>query len=261
MSLFAPILALADGVGHPVDLFFQALRRLPFSFRRRKPIAEQLFASSVQGIHVVLLVGLFIGMIVSLQTGIELARIGQQDQIGVLVAVTMAREMGPFITATILAATVGSAMAAELGTMAVSDELAALEVLSIDRVSFLVMPRLVALAVAAPLLTILCDTIGIFGGGFVAKSQLNVTFQLYIDSAIDALRTPAITIQLPKDVYTGLFKAFVFGLQIAAIGCSAGMRTSGGALGVGRATRQAVRDSIIAIIVSNYFMTWFFYKD
>src|SRR5262249_15959789 len=157
-----------------------AVRRLPSSFRRRKPIAEQLFASSVQGIHVVLLVGLFIGMIVSLQTGIELARIGQQDQIGGLVAVTMAREMGPFITAAILAATAGSAMAGEIGTMAVSDELAALEVLSIDRVSFLVMPRLVALAVAAPLLTILCDTIGIFGGGFVAQSQLNVTFQLYL---------------------------------------------------------------------------------
>ena len=261
MSLLAPILALAEGVGHPVDIFLQAIRRLPSSFRRRKPIAEQMFASSVQGIHVVLLVGLFIGMIVSLQTGIELARIGQQDQIGVLVAVTMAREMGPFITATILAATVGSAMAAELGTMAVSDELAALEVLSVDRVSFLVLPRLVALALAAPLLTILCDTIGIFGGGFVAKSQLNVTFQLYIDSAIESLRSPALTIPVPKDVYTGLFKAFVFGLQIAAIGCSSGMRASGGALGVGRATRQAVRDSIIAIIVSNYFMTWFFYQD
>lgn len=261
MSLLAPILSLAEGVGHPIDLFAQTVRRLPTLVRRRRTIADQLYSSSVQGLHVVLLVGLFIGMIVSLQTGIELARIGQQDQIGVLVAVTMAREMGPFITATILAATVGSAMAAELGTMAVSEELSALEVLSVDRVSFLVVPRLVALAAAAPLLTILCDAIGIFGGGFVAKSQLNVTFQLYIDSAIDALRTPALTIPLPKDVYTGLFKAFVFGILIATIGCSAGMRTSGGALGVGRATRQAVRDSIIAIIVSNYFMTWFFVKD
>jgi phospholipid/cholesterol/gamma-HCH transport system permease protein len=261
MSLLAPLLTLADGVGHPIEVFLQSIRRLPSMVRRRKPIAEQMFSSSVQGIHVVLLVGLFIGMIVSLQTGIELARIGQQDQIGVLVAVTMAREMGPFITATILAATVGSAMAAELGTMAVSDELAALEVLSVDRISFLVMPRLVALAIAAPLLTILCDTIGIFGGGLAAQSQLNVSFQLYIDSALDALRNPAITIPLPKDIYTGLFKSFVFGLLIAAISCSAGMRTSGGALGVGKATRQAVRDSIIAIIVSNYFMTWFFYKE
>jgi phospholipid/cholesterol/gamma-HCH transport system permease protein len=227
---------------------------------RQEPTQRWIVLGGVFGMLVVLLVGLFIGMIVSLQTGIELSKIGQQDQIGTVVAVTMAREMGPFITATILAATIGSSIAAELGTMAVSDELAALEVLSVDRIRFLVMPRLVALAIAAPLLTILCDTIGIFGGGFVAQSQLNVTFQLYIDSAFDALRTPALLIPLPKDVYTGLFKAWVFGILIAAIGSSAGLRATGGALGVGHATRQAVRDSIIAIIVSNYFLTWFFYQ-
>jgi len=261
IPMLRPFLGFAANVGFHIELLGSVAARVGSVPRRWTLIAEQIYQSAVQTVHVVLLVGLFIGMIVSLQTGIELMKIGQQDQIGVLVAVTMAREMGPFITATILAATVGSAMAAEIGTMAVSDELAALEVLSVDRVSFLVVPRLVALAIAAPLLTVLCDAIGIFGGGFVAQSQLNVTFQLYIDSAIDALRTPALTIPLPKDVYTGLFKAFVFGLQIAAIGCSAGMRTSGGALGVGRATRQAVRDSIIAIIVSNYFMTWFFVQD
>lgn len=261
MSLLRPIFALSEGVGHPIEVLIQAIRRLPAAPARKGPIADHLYSGAVQGIHVVLLVGLFIGMIVSLQTGIELSRIGQQDQIGTVVAVTMAREMGPFITATILAATVGSSMAAELGTMAVSDELAALEVMSVDRIRFLVMPRLVALAIAAPLLTILCDTIGIFGGGFVAQSQLNVTFQLYLDSAIDALRTPALTIPLPKDVYAGLLKAFVFGILVASIGCSAGLRATGGALGVGHATRQAVRDSIIAIIVSNYFMTWFFVQD
>ena len=111
------------------------------------------------------LVGFSIGMVVSLQTGLELARIGQQDQIGTLVALSMAREMGPFITATILAAAVGSALAAELGTMAVSEELAALEVLSIDRTSFLVMPRVVSLAILCPVLTILCNTIGIIERG------------------------------------------------------------------------------------------------
>jgi phospholipid/cholesterol/gamma-HCH transport system permease protein len=200
------------------------------------------------------------GMIVSLQTGIELARIGQQDQIGTIVAVSMSREMGPFITATILAATAGSSMAAEIGTMSVSDELSALEVLSIDRYRLLVLPRLVALAIAAPLLTILCDTIGIFGGGFVAQSQLNVSFQLYMDSAIEALQDPGSIIAVPKDVYSGLFKSLVFGILIAVIGCSAGLKARGGALGVGHATRQAVRDSIITIIIANYFMTWFMYQ-
>ncbi len=194
------------------------------------------------------------------RTGIELWKIGQQDQIGTIVAVSMTREMGPFITATILAATVGSSMAAELGTMAVSDELAALEVLSVDRIRFLVLPRLVSLAIAAPLLTVLCDTIGILGGGFVAQSQLNVSYQLYTDTAIEALRDPGSVIALPKDVYSGLFKAFVFGVLIAVIGCAAGLRARGGALGVGIATRQAVRDSIITIIIANYFMTWFMYQ-
>jgi len=199
-------------------------------------------------------------MIVALQTGIELARIGQQDQIGTIVAVSMAREMGPFITATILAATAGSSMAAEIGTMSVSDELSALEVLSIDRIKLLILPRIVALAIAAPLLTILCDTIGIIGGGFVASSQLNVSWQLYFDSATEALTDQAALIALPKDVYGGLVKAFVFGLLISIIGCSAGLNARGGALGVGRATRQAVRDSITAIIISNYFMTWLMYQ-
>lgn len=260
MTWLQPVLALSESVGHPIELFLGAVKRLHNAPARTKAIVDQIFAGAIQGVHVVLLVGLFIGMILALQAGIELSRIGQQDQIGTVVAVSMAREMGPFITATILAATVGSAMAAELGTMAVSDELAALEVLSVDRIRLLVVPRLVALALASPLLTILCDTIGIFGGGFVAQSQLNVTFQLYLDSAIEALQTPAQHIALPKDVYAGLCKSVVFGVLVATIGCSAGLRASGGALGVGRATRQAVRDSIIAIIISNYFMTWFIYQ-
>jgi phospholipid/cholesterol/gamma-HCH transport system permease protein len=261
MFLLRPILNLANGIGFQLELLGAVLARLGSIPARWRLIAEHIYQSAVLTVHVVLLVGLFIGMIVSLQTGIELARIGQQDQIGTIVAVSMAREMGPFITATILAATAGSSMAAEIGTMAVSEELAALEVLSIDRIKLLVLPRLIALAIAAPLLTILCDVIGILGGGFVAQSQLNVTFQLYSDSAIDALRDPASLIAVPKDLYGGLLKSLVFGLIIAVIGCSAGLRARGGALGVGHATRQAVRDSIIAIIVSNYFMTWFMYQN
>lgn len=252
--------SFAGSLGFQLELLGAVLVRLGSVPRRWTLISEQIFHSAIQTVHVVLLVGLFIGMIVSLQTGIELARIGQQDQIGTIVAVSMAREMGPFITATILAATAGSSMAAELGTMAVSDELAALEVLSIDRVKLLILPRIVALAIAAPLLTILCDSIGILGGGFVANSQLNVSWQLYLDSATEALTDQAKLIALPKDVYGGLAKSVVFGLLVAIIGCSNGLNARGGALGVGRATRAAVRDAIIAIIVSNYFMTWFMYQ-
>jgi phospholipid/cholesterol/gamma-HCH transport system permease protein len=259
MSL-APIRAFVESVGFIVDLFLQVAARLHHVWKRRTLIAEQLYAASVQVLHVVLFVGFFIGMVVSLQTGIELSSIGQQDQIGTIVAVSMAREMGPFITGIILAATIGSALAAEIGTMAVSEELSALEVLSVDRISFLVLPRLVALATVCPLLAVFCDIIGIVGGGFVAEAQLNVGLRLYYDSAVEALQAPAQFLSLPKDVFAGLAKAFVFGLIIACISCSAGLRAIGGALGVGNATRQAVRDSIIWIIIANYFMTWIFYQ-
>jgi phospholipid/cholesterol/gamma-HCH transport system permease protein len=172
----------------------------------------------------------------------------------------MCREMGPFITGTILAATVGSALAAELGTMAVSDELAALEVMSIDRISFLVLPRVVGLAVMCPVLAILCNTIGIVGGGLIASSQLNVGSALYYDSALNSLKYEHFFLDLPKDVYSGLFKAFVFGALIAVISCSAGINATSGAMGVGNATRKAVRDSIITIIVVNYFLSWAFFQ-
>lgn len=250
-----------DDAGYRVELLFQVVTRLPALWKRRALINDQLYVGGIKVVHVVLLVGFSIGMVVSLQTGLELARIGQQDQIGTLVALSMAREMGPFITATILAAAVGSSVAAELGTMSVSEELAALEVLSIDQISFLVMPRVVALAILCPTLTILCDAVGIVGGGFVARSQLGVGLQLYYDTALESLQDPSRFFALPKDVYTGLFKSFVFGIVISIVSCAAGILARGGALGVGNATRSAVRDSIILVIVMNYFMTWFFYQQ
>jgi phospholipid/cholesterol/gamma-HCH transport system permease protein len=247
-------------VGYEIVLLWQSVLRLPHLWRRRAATLDHLFVAGVGVVHVILFVGLFTGMILTLQTGIELSRFGQQDQIGTIVALSMAREMGPFITGIILAATAGSALAAELGTMKISDELSALEILSVDRIDYLVMPRIVALAIACPLLTVLCDLIGVLGGGLVASAQLGVETQFYFDSAVEALKTPDAFLTLPKDVYTGLFKSFVFGLIIATIACSCGIRASGGALGVGQATRRAVRDSIVLIIVANYFLTYFFYS-
>jgi phospholipid/cholesterol/gamma-HCH transport system permease protein len=259
--MFTALVALLEDIGYQLDLFGQVVLRLGSIPRRRALILDQLYQAGIKVAHVVLLVGLFVGMIVSLQTGLELSKFGQQDQIGTIVALSMCREMGPFITATILSATVGSALAAELGTMAVSDELAALEVMSIDRIRFLILPRIVAVAVMCPLLTILCNTIGIIGGGFIAESQLNVGLSLYYDSALDALRDANFIFDLPKDVYSGLIKAFVFGVVLGVISCGAGLRATAGAMGVGNATRKAVRDSIIAIIITNYFLSWLFFQS
>jgi phospholipid/cholesterol/gamma-HCH transport system permease protein len=253
--------AYLSALGYRGELFLQIVARLPTVWHRRAMVLDQFWVGGIKVLHVVLLVGFSIGMVVSLQAGITLAQIGQQDQIGTLVALTMAREMGPFITATILAAAVGSALAAEIGTMAVSEELSALEVLSIDTTSYLLVPRLVGLAILCPTLTILCDTVGIIGGGLVARSQLGIGLELYYNTALDALQVQSGFFGLPKDVYAGLLKSFVFGILIAVISCAAGLRTTGGALGVGNATRSAVRDSIIVVIVFNYFMTWFFYQQ
>lgn len=249
-----------SNIGYRVDLFAQTVLRLGSILERRVLIANQMVSLGLHMTHVVLFVGLFMGMIVSLQTGIELSRIGQQDQIGLIVAISMAREMGPFITATILAATSGSSIAAELGTMSVSDELAALEVMSIDKFKLLVLPRVVALAIMCPLLTILCDAIGILGGGIVASGQLKVGWQLYSQTALEALRPVDGWFDLPYDVYSGLLKSFVFGLIIAAISCSEGLQARGGALGVGHATRGAVRDSIIYVIIANYMISQMLYE-
>lgn len=247
-------------IGFELELAFQVAVRFPAVIRRRTLVADQLYQSGLKVVHVVLLVGVFIGMIVALQTGLELSRFGQQDQIGTIVALSMCREMGPFITATILAATVGSALAAEIGTMAVSEELAALEVMSIDRISYLVMPRVLGVAIVCPMLTVLCDAIGIVGGGLIAGSQLNVGLSLYYDSVLDALNDRGLPFELPKEVYTGLFKAFVFGTILSVISTAAGLKATSGAMGVGNATRKAVRDSIIAIIISNYFLSWIFFR-
>lgn len=250
---------IAD-VGYQLELLLSVILRLGSIPKRREMIAEQLYQSGIKVVHVVLLVGLFIGMILALQTGLELRDLGQQDQIGTIVSLSMCREMGPLITAIILAATVGGAMAAELGTMAVNEELAALEVMSIDAVKFLVVPRIVALSIMCPMLAIVCDTIGILGGSLIADSQLNVSTALYFDTVVEALQDNSFLFSLPKDVFSGLLKSFVYGTQIGLISCAAGLQATSGAIGVGNATRKAVLLSIIAIIIANYFMSWMFFN-
>ncbi len=216
-----------------------------------------MFITGVRPLPVTLFVAVFAGMILALQTGIELRATGTHTIIGNIVALSMAREMGPFITGTILAATVGSAMAAEIGTMNVSEEITALEVMSIDPVRYLVMPRVLALTVMCPILTLFSVAIGIVGGGFVARLHLDISFPFYLNSVIESLTSAGRG--LPKDIYVGIFKGLVFGATIATVGCAAGLRADGGALGVGRAVQTAVRNSILLIIVFGYIITWFFF--
>lgn len=219
--------------------------------RARHETAMQLYVTGIKSLGVITVVAFFTGMILALQTGLELRRFGQEVNIGTAVTIVMIREMGPFMTALIIAASVGSAIAAQLGTMAVSEEISALEVMSINPNRFLVMPRLVALAVMMPILTVYTNILGILGGGIVGYTQLGVAFQAYLDNATRYAEN--------KDLYVGLFKAFVFGIIIATVACYQGLNTTEGAVGVGRATRQTVIISFLMILIVGYMITRLFY--
>jgi phospholipid/cholesterol/gamma-HCH transport system permease protein len=222
-----------------------------FSPRIRREILTQMMMYGIKSLGVITVVAVFIGMILALQTGIELRKFNQEVYIGTAVMATMLREMGPFMTGLILAACVGSAIAAQIGTMVVSEEVDALEVMSIDPVRFLVMPRLVAMGVMTPLLSFYTCVMGVLGGGVVGLTQLGVSWDTYIEYATRYADV--------KDLYVGMFKAFVFGVLLTTVACHEGLSTSQGAVGVGLATRKTVIECFLLILVVGYFITRMFY--
>ncbi len=241
--------------GFAVAVGLRALSRIGHLARRRRSLLDQMHLPGVRTLHVVLFVNFFIGMILALQLGYELARYGQQQAIGFAVAVAMVREMAPVMTAVVLAAAVASAMAAELGTMQVQEEITALEVMSVDVTSYLVAPRVFGLTIMAPILTVLGSVVGILGGGIIAATQLGLDYHGYLLNATEALEDRWVWwLPVPRSVYVSLIKSVVFGFTIAVIGCASGLQARQGARGVGDATRAAVRNSIILIILLNFFI-------
>ncbi len=244
----------ADTAGFGLVLLLEAMAYVPVLVRRSswRALLGQLGIACVEAIPVTMVVSVFVGMILALNGGLSLSAFGQNALIGRVVAVAMIREMGPFMTSLILAASIGSAMAAELGTMVVSEEVDALRAMAIDPAKFLVLPRLLAMAVLCPMMTVYSCIMGIAGGAVLANTQLGVSYTVFRNDALQALIT--------KDLFTGLFKAFVFGVVIATVACTQGLRASGGAIGVGYATRRSVVISFVLIIIFGYYITWFFYR-
>jgi phospholipid/cholesterol/gamma-HCH transport system permease protein len=247
------ILMACSDMGHALIMLMSATLyiRTLWTPRARRETTMQLYVTGLKSLGVITIVALFTGMILALQVGLELRRYGQEVNIGTTVTVAMVREMGPFMTALTIAASVGSAIAAQLGTMAVSEEIAALEVMSINPNRFLVMPRLVALAVMMPILTVYTNLLGVLGGGIVGATQLGVSFSAYIDNATSYATN--------KDLYVGLFKAFIFGIIIATVASYQGLSATEGAVGVGRATRKTVVISFLLILIVGYMITRLFY--
>jgi phospholipid/cholesterol/gamma-HCH transport system permease protein len=210
-------------------------------------IVEQLEAIGVGSLTVVLLTGFFTGAVLALQSGITLDQFGARPFVGRLVSASMIKELGPVLTGLMLAGRVGSGIAAELGSMMVTDQIAALRALGTDPIRKLVVPRVLAGVLMAPVLTVIADTVGIIGGWLIAVFQLRVASSLYWSSVTEGL--------YPEDPWMGLIKPFFLGFAIVTIGCHVGLRTRGGTQGVGRATTNAVVSASVAVIAVDFFLT------
>lgn len=249
----AMVLALGQ-IGRAGALTAQSLAMSPslvFNGRSRGELVRQMFIAAIKSLLLITIVGMFTGMILGLQIGLELRRYNQEIYIGSAVMVSLLREMGPFMTGIILAACVGSSMAAQIGTMTVNDEIAALEIMSISPVRFLMAPRMAAMVLVTPVLSFYTSVLGVIGGGIVGLTQLNVPWEQYINNAME--------IADRYDLYVGLFKAMVFGIVITGVSCFEGFTTQQGAVGVGQATRRSVITSILLILVLGYIITRMFY--
>ena len=245
-----------EGAGYSLVLLFQTILQLRAIFFKRNEILQQMFIAGINSFFVVSIVAIFTGMIMGLNAGLGLKDFGAEGQIGVLLTITLTREMSPFMTALILSASVGSAIAAEIGTMKVSEEIDALEVMSISPIRYLVMPRVLGFSLMVPVLCIYASILGILGGAIVGHFQLGVEYQVYFN---DVVRRVASVPGL-KDLYVGLLKGFTFGIIISTVACSHGLRTTNGAIGVGRATRESVVISFLLVIFFGYVLTAILYR-
>ena len=213
----------------------------------RFDIVQQLDLIGIGSLTVVLLAGFFTGAALASQTGITLDQFGARPVVGRLVSASIIKELGPVMTALMLTSRVGSGIAAELGSMVVTDQINALRALGTDPVRKLVVPRVLAGLLMAPILTIMSDFIGVLGGWIVARFQLQVATGLYWSSVTQAL--------FIQDIQQGLIKPFVFGFAIVTIACHVGLRTTGGTQGVGRATTFAVVAGSVSVIALDFFVT------
>ena len=216
----------------------------PFYFR---DVVEQFEQIGIGSLTVVLLTGFFTGAVLALQSGVTLDQFGARPFVGRLVSSSMIKELGPVLTGLMLAGRVGSGVAAELGSMVVTDQINALRALGTDPVRKLVVPRVLAGFFMAPVLTVVANTVGIIGGGLIAVYQLQVASSLYWSSVIEGLYL--------EDAWMGLIKPFCLGFAIVSIGCHVGLRTTGGTQGVGRATTNAVVAASVAVIAVDFFVT------
>ncbi|GBE03661.1 putative phospholipid ABC transporter permease protein MlaE [bacterium BMS3Abin09] len=240
------------GIGKISILLYNVLRGIfkpPFEI---KNTLRQMLEIGVNSLPVVLITAVFTGMVLALQSYTGFKRFGAEGLVGSIVALSMTRELGPVLTALIVTGRAGASMAAELGTMRVTEQIDALETLATNPVKYLIVPRFIAGTIMLPALVVVTDIIGILGGYFVTVVLLNAGSRTYMKATWDFLQA--------EDIYNGLIKAAFFGAAFTLISCYKGFYTKGGAEGVGRATTGAVVYSSMAILISDYFLSAWLFK-
>jgi phospholipid/cholesterol/gamma-HCH transport system permease protein len=218
----------------------------------RRNTLEQMAAVGPASLNIALVTAAFVGMVFTIQVTREFINFGAGTAVGGVLALTLARELAPVLTAVVLAGRVGSAFAAEIGTMKVTEQIDALQILKTDPIDYLVIPRVVACALMLPVLNLLSFITGMTGGLVIATSLYGIAQTVFVNSAQNFLTI--------WDLLSSILKSFVFGVLIAVIGSSWGMTTTGGAKGVGQSTTTAVVTSLLAIFVSNFFLSWLMFQ-
>ena len=236
-------------IGEMMILLWQTLYYFREAPRNLNSIATQMLIIGYETLPVASVMAFFVGMVLALQTGVELNKYGGQNIIGAIVGHSMVRELGPVMTSFLVAGRAGSAMAAEIGVMKVYEEIDALKTLDIHPVRYLAMPRLIACLICMPALVIYSDLVGIAGGAMISNfhPQIFVSYWIYYDSLHDALKL--------KEIGIGLIKAVTFGGIIALVCCYIGFTTSGGPRGIARSTTRSVVWSFMLILVADYILT------
>lgn len=228
------------------EMLAVSVRHIPYALRKHRLLAAQMYSVGPRSLFIVSLFGLFVGMILVLYGGQQLMRFNQEKLIG-LSGIAIVWEFGPVFTAFIVAGRIGSAYAAEIGTMRVYDEIDSLVVMGVRPEAYLLSPRLLACAILLPALVIYADFIAILGGSIMAWVQLNVRPSVFFDTFFNAMEL--------TEMWRSLVKASVFGMIIAVTGCYHGFKTTGGAEGVGRSTTESVVHSLLAILIADYFLS------
>jgi phospholipid/cholesterol/gamma-HCH transport system permease protein len=238
-----------QNIGEMVTLFWRTLLALPVAWRQRKKVYDQFFEIGNASLLMVCILSFFIGGVMALQTGPFLTERGLQGYLGGIVGYSLCRELAPVMMAILIAGRIGSSMAAEIGSMRVYQEIDALRTMNINPVHYLVLPRMLAIAVAFPLLVIFAILVGWLGGAAVsaANNRIDVPFQAFFANLREVVQI--------KDVANGLFKSFCFALIIGIVSCHQGLSTLGGPRGIGRSVTKAVVNSIVLIVLLDYMLT------